>query len=680
MTLPMNLFADAPEMQDVSMTQLGEDVQAWPEELVQKFKERIPDAQSMSIISKFVKMDEETGTATGSLEISNATTKATVPLIIKEFSLYPMDVFIANNKILPLTPDFFAQIFNQQADPFKRLEEYPNYGGMGRFDDGNLWNAVYPPSLGRYAYASAGYPILDTISETINPKEMWDFLKANPAIAANFQKHGQTEIVEKIANLQPVNMNEYGQGKQNLLNRNIAMLRKDGPNKYTILANSDEVFSPIVKQVPKGQIPQTCSDMRLTVSDHVQDDINDVDQNGEKFLSLPVRSTIADNGGPYIEEGENRRIEQATECDHYVVRKPNGVEVEGVVIPDVTDFNNVPTDQKLFLGKTYSSMQANIAGVRVQNSSFVPKTSEPKPGQTGTFVCMCNKSKMQATIPVTIESVHISYVGNTDIVATDLTGMPIRIDYTESDFKKIVPPSAPSSTTPSCGEDNSYRVSSKHYKWVPMEGFGELTAHALDFAVKTAGMKKTANPAKIISTGYGLYSVKGLDKYAYAAEMNPQLMTQNNVGFLLVSLGFPQEKLASVYKTASKYGQATIHGLNSPILESEKVASRNNSMQKVASFAAKLKSNLIKEASFMEDSQSVDALLSLNFINPDNISKFVGKLPSLKGAISSLASLLIASRLGVKEVPEQAVSTAMMRLVEVVNGLETLRATQQQSQ
>jgi hypothetical protein len=31
-----------------------------------------------------------------------------------------------------------------------------------------------------------------------------------------------------------------------------------------------------------------------------------------------------------------------------------------------------------------------------------------------------------------------------------------------------------------------------------------------------------------------------------------------------------------------------------------------------------------------------------------------------------------------KEIPEQAVSSAMTRLIEVVNGLETLRATTQE--
>jgi hypothetical protein len=101
--------------------------------------------------------------------------------------------------------------------------------------------------------------------------------------------------------------------------------------------------------------------------------------------------------------------------------------------------------------------------------------------------------------------------------------------------------------------------------------------------------------------------------------------------------------------------------------------------RRIVKIAEGLRVNLIKEASYMQESQTVDTLLSLNFVNPENLSRFVNKLPSLKSTVSHLASLLIASRLGFQEIPEQATSTAMYRLLDVIEGLEALKAQSESS-
>ena len=92
--------------------------------------------------------------------------------------------------------------------------------------------------------------------------------------------------------------------------------------------------------------------------------------------------------------------------------------------------------------------------------------------------------------------------------------------------------------------------------------------------------------------------------------------------------------------------------------------------------AKDIKVNLVKEAAYMVSAQTVDALLSLNFVTPDNLSKFVSKIPAFKAVVSHLASCLLAARIGVKEIPEQAASTAMHRLLDVISGLESIKASQ----
>jgi len=185
MTVPASLFVEAPEVQDRALTKLDSDSNAWPEEILQKLREKAPIISNMAAMVKFMKKDEENGAATGSIVVSAPDTSFVVPIIIRDFLLSPLDVMIAKSKILPLTQDYVKSILDKN-DTFAKVEEYPTYGGLGRFEDANLWSAIYPPSLGRYAYASAGYPLIDELSDTISGSEVKQWLQDNHEYAMNF--------------------------------------------------------------------------------------------------------------------------------------------------------------------------------------------------------------------------------------------------------------------------------------------------------------------------------------------------------------------------------------------------------------------------------------------------------------------------------------------------------------
>jgi hypothetical protein len=683
MTMPANLFIDAPEVQDVSLTHLGNDLEQWPEEIIQKFKERVPMAADMSVMVKFMKKDEENGTATGAVIVNTSDKAAVVPVIIKDFMLFPLDVMIAKQKLLPLTPNMFQEIF-QSTGVFQKIEEYPTYGGLGRFEDANLWNAIYPPSLGRYAYASedpkgkailevfaactqlpemmkeARYPVLQSILPTIsNGSSVKDWINKNPSYLVGFHKHGHAGLIKKLAHLQPVNMNEFRQGVDKLVPKSIMLLRRESPDKYSILSNSDEVFSP---QITGPMSRDECYDIVSKLSDHIDDTMNEVDQNGEKMLLLP---TGKDN--VILAKEDQTIVEDADHFDTYRVKTNTGVTVEGFVIPKVIDFEMKPVGLKIFIGKTMSTIQAQIAGVRVENSNFKMPDEVPKVGQTGTFVYQPDESHALATVPVTIKSITAEPFGYR-MVCADLMGRPIKLQTSGSmELQRIT------------HEVNGYHMIPKRMKWVPMSGFGPVSDSLASYAIKEAEEKHLGRglPVQVISTGYGMYSIKGTRKYAEALGWDSTGLSGPKAEFLLGSLGCGREKIAHVLKTAKAEGHAEIYGLSQPPLGSEKIAAEKTVREKAEKLASLLRRELFKEASYIDNAQTVDALLALNFVNPDNIAKFIGKIPQLKSAISALASCLLASRIGLKEIPEEAASTAMHRLIEVVDGLEKLRSAQE---
>jgi hypothetical protein len=280
-----------------------------------------------------------------------------------------------------------------------------------------------------------------------------------------------------------------------------------------------------------------------------------------------------------------------------------------------------------------------------------------QPGQTGTLVYQSNPSKALATIPFTIVSITGMPCGQLEVKAQDLMGVGFKFDMTETHLEKIV------------NMGGKYLVPKNMFKWVPMEGFYEVSNSLLDWGAKTAGVN-------VVSTGYNQFSIKGVEKYASALSWDATNLTKNQSLFLLSSLGLSKKAAENCLKRVSTPagGQEKIAVQAVPF---KTVAKQNPWTEKIAN---KFKVNLLKVANYVENSQSVDALLSLNFINPDNIQKFVAKMPNFKSTISNLASLLIASRLGIKELPEESIATAIAKLVEVVNGLETLRATHDQQQ
>ena len=655
-SIPTNLFIDNPEMHDASMHKLPNDIDSWPEEIIQRLKERIPKTSGMNTMVKFMKKDEENGTATGSIVISSPNRTAVVPLIIKDFMLSPLDIIIAKQKLLPLTPDFFDSVF-EDNNVFQKLEEYPTFGGLGRFEDANLWDAIYPPSLGRYAYASAGYPILDAISDDMDGSWVKTKVAEDIVSTSRFYQNGHRDVLTKIANMQPVNMNEYSQGKDKLIPRTVIGVYREGANKYNILSNSDSVFHPGINTVDRDKLCHFMS----SISDQVEDTLNEVDCNGEKMLRVPEPENSV-----FLATPDFFQAEEANEFGNYSVRMRTGVNVEGIVIPKVITFDQVPTNLKIFKGKTASSVQSDIAGVRIKSSRFVlSKKSTPKVGQMGTFVYMPDLSHAIATIPITVKTI-VDDCGKLVIKGYDFESGPVKVKMCDNMHLERI------AKLP----DGSYLLPGKMF-WVPLDDFQVVSSTVENYIAKAASERLTTHPVKVIYTGGNQYSLKGVDKYASAMGVDKTCMKSIEVNVLLSSLGAGQDKIASAMKIAHRNGHSEIHGLNFIPLRSEKIAQSMPKAERMVKFARSLKGDFFKVASYMENSQSVDALLSLNFVTPENITKFVGKIPALKSAISNIASCVVASRLGMREIPEDSAVTAMMRLVEVVTGLERLRAAQE---
>jgi hypothetical protein len=113
--------------------------------------------------------------------------------------------------------------------------------------------------------------------------------------------------------------------------------------------------------------------------------------------------------------------------------------------------------------------------------------------------------------------------------------------------------------------------------------------------------------------------------------------------------------------------------------EAGKVTTFKDSFQKAKTAAAEylkslpnLRAYLLKEAAQLEDPTSVDKILSVGFINSENVTIFASYVPEFEAVIRKLAELLVATRMGLNSVDEGALQRSMIHLDKVVAGLKTL--------
>jgi hypothetical protein len=88
--------------------------------------------------------------------------------------------------------------------------------------------------------------------------------------------------------------------------------------------------------------------------------------------------------------------------------------------------------------------------------------------------------------------------------------------------------------------------------------------------------------------------------------------------------------------------------------------------------AVLIASGIDKVANASVGPATVDAMLSLGFITPENIQEFVDALPQLETASSELAKLGLAVQVGLPSIPESAVSRALSSIENVIEGVKSL--------
>jgi hypothetical protein len=132
-------------------------------------------------------------------------------------------------------------------------------------------------------------------------------------------------------------------------------------------------------------------------------------------------------------------------------------------------------------------------------------------------------------------------------------------------------------------------------------------------------------------------------------------------------------ELAGMLTGMRKQGQQAVWFTAVPVttMREKYAAARANAVNFLGTLP-NLRESLLKEAAPIEDPAAVDKILSVGFLNPENVSIFSSYAPEIEDTIKKLSELLIATRMGLSSVEEGALQKSIVHLDKVVAGLKVL--------
>ncbi len=681
----MDLFLQ-PVMQlekTAGSVDLPEDPNVWPKEILDELYKQVPYISDFFPHVNMSKVDAERAYGLGHVEVMNQQAQSTdpqtipaglrsirIPVIVKDGKLCPFDIFINDaGKTLPLTESRLRQaLFRPQI--FDVASDVPG--------DQSTIGMLYPPYRQGYGYGSgvtqmakmgsvfeeflieelekldAGHrrpklasascvpmrktaSLLHEISPTINAADQDAFCAKleDPNVRLSFRKHAAATAgaVGAILNAEPVTAEKTASAIFSSIRPSVVQLTKleDG---YLVKKANHAFWSPQSNVVHRGELVRQFGE-KVALA---------VDQAGSATLSA---------GAGVGEELEQKTVAPVTRPGTYKVFDVEGKELVGTVIPNLVDIDGEAVPLALFTNGSQATVQSEVFGTLASEEAALP---EGPPQGTGTFFYK-GPEGICALIPLTL---HGSYAGE-DGVGTmsgeTYDGRPVEISIQAN----IQVPTA-------SGEGRL--IMPQSWKWMSMEGAAEVSLAGGPEVPAAADADKVAHVVEVRSSDPNSFTFTGRPVEKLGSK-ETQFVSLDQAMFLLAGLGVEQGfGVSKLAEASTGYHPVALLTSRDITPSRELGAWALGQVEKQASKS--LKRDLVKEAALIPDPMAVDTVLSLGFINEENLMTFVSYLPTVDDAQMKMCELLLGARLGVSEIPEAALERAIRATEEVVEGLKVL--------
>jgi hypothetical protein len=642
---------------------LPEDPAQWQVEILQELYKQVPYVSDFSPRIVLDRVDNQRMVGFGNIEVSNKTqiqvsdpktletagiNEIRIPIVIRGGRLCPLDLLVtADSRIMPLTerrmrqelfrPELFDTTSRSPGDMSMISQLYPpyrqNYGiggggmsmGTGMGKEGSARGSLLETLLPR----ATNVELSKVASAMFADYQVGQSLLANPATAhpahaiQRYLQDGGCQ--DKTAS---THLDEHP---------TVMQIQASGPGLYLVKTANHRAWAP-------SEVLVTWQQLREVFGEKVA---RAVDAEGPTTL---VR-------GAGAEEADVEAPELITRPGIYHCARIDGTEVIGQVFPSLED---LPSGKSLpiamFTNGQATSVQPEIIGTLV--STDTPLLQPRKPQGVGYFTCNAGSTPV-ATIPMTIHGEFSE--GNEFVMAAET--------YDGRNFRVTQDPTVRMISDAGDG----MVVIPASYTWVSLEQAQAITLAGADQSSADTKKKEASAYVAIRADASGVVDLVGTPLDSIRKHAQLRQLSADDAVFVLAGLGVDPTVSYTKIAQSMALGQECTVMAHRELVSAEdfaKEAAETNAA--IETFVGTLRADLTKEAAFVDDPLSVDTLLSIGFINPENVSTFIAYLPKVDETQERLCDLLLASRVGLKQIPTQAVERAIKAVEAVIEGLRVL--------
>ena len=372
-----------------------------------------------------------------------------------------------------------------------------------------------------------------------------------------------------------------------------------------------------------------------------------------------------------------RALKPANQNGRYVIRDKAGNKIYGNVIMNMVHPSGKVLALRLFLTEDGKyAVGEDLFGDRLSSNTRVPTNDKPAQGEMGVFISYVNGSAVSTTILKLLSVMRISgkdIESGEDFVAFNVMD-PItgdKFSLSKSPFVNGFVKVKDLGKKQLAVTDGEAIMIPSDTEWVPVRGKVDVPT-AYGDVVKISEVDVKRGRTKIVYD-CGQFNVsQGHEHWRNLEGIE--------LAELMTGMGMESSELNDVEKMAKETKDGIeIIGLNAPDLvgySQEEIADEVFGVSEEVIAKLKPSDDLIKAAAYSGDSETLDLILGLNFINNKNIRMFTDSIDQFDEVSSKLASLLVASRLGLKHVNEDVIKEAMDGLAATGEQLKLLRSAQ----
>lgn len=491
--------------------------------------------------------------------------------------------------------------------------------------------------------------ILMAIAPTISERDVERFTEKvanDPTLIAGFKRSG----------ISPVLVEAFENTK-----------RASASDRLDALADSVEPTAVTFQKLPGGDFLVKSANVNAFIEKTAAGEVVPGQEVGqaigqEQAQSMQPGQTATAVSQPVEEEAVEpvapSKAKPVEEFGQYKVQDAMGNSIMGHVFPTTLSWDGSFSEQPIALftnGSAYA-MQDSIAGELVGKGTNLP---DDEPRGDGAFYCV-EGGDAKATGPVTIGSSSAGPDGLPHLQATDAFGNQLQIIQMEG------------MTAPQRISDVEMAIPAS-WKFMRLNNQTQLAGSSEQMGKDQAVKQASASATLFFNGSYNLVGGCGLEKISADLRLD---LDPVSAEFMLGVLGVDGATAKMKVAEARRKGQVKLANLKTITTMGERYATSTKTASALMKKMPDLRRDLTKEAAALQDEGTVDAILSLNFINPENLSTFIGYIPELEEVAEKLAEMLLFAFLGMKELPEGAIEHAMKGLEEVLVGLKSLAQTE----